>query len=937
MSSLDINGYNATFRAFTDFAAQQIDAGKNKAIARVVGDGPLANRTITAAKHDWVGIGRGRLWSLKDANNTTRELFRKAIGEMFGDERNIPESVKDAMKLEDYGKGKPLTARRILAVKTAIDADKSISTFQNEATAKTALAKGYSQAELPRLAKAVNLLARAEGCSEAEALEEVTTPGSKANRLMKYGGRFLQSEDNFKNGLRLLDSFSNWFDKTCAELKDIHKSSLKSEFKEGMSRTLLNGMTATFKTECKGPIERFVFEELAHDPSANLAETDADKLFGLENNQAMGCIGRDFQKARTQTFAQIPPEKRTTFFKALNVLCPLYASTADQAKVHPSERNVLVSKHLDVPVARILKNLDKLIELERNGKLDQASLVKLCFPEIKRPGANPASEVLNLIEQWGDDIDYGQLGTGKYPPKNAKAMIEAMKATGCSIKEAFQIAKGEKQLENVPYFSSGTLELHKFGEMEGARKDLGGQFGDLTRPDNNYHYTGGPLFLTGTQVGFRFNFPGGESLLTNGTAEGREKIPTIMDKLEELCGPAHKEQASALLMMTSQSGLANLKNALEPHSIASNEHSPIDFTISKDATTGDISIRYSSPKDLPFSFEWTATIKPDGYVSTTPFRFTDEATLKKEMADTTDVLKAQLIMPSYTPEQVAAANEAIEMIVSTAKGDRDLLALLRMDNGQVAKGFAHDVSNHIRPLDDIARRLERVRSNLNELRTAAKGDQRLFNIGLRHLVLFNGGALKSGTITKLCELAAKEDVGKFKGLSKSSPPEKIFAAMCELDRIVNKICKESRILENFSEGGGDEAAGVNSFIVGLLFARCDEKSLSGFKQAMFSDNGQQMYSAMQQLNDGDFPRGYEISSQTANVIQHRVARSLGLPFHQATWTTLNTALGHPADYDSRNFSRRPVDDASFRAITDLIVRHVEDVYESKLYDEEIHP
>ncbi len=29
---------------------------------------------------------------------------------MFGGESHIPDSVKEAMKLEDYGKGKPITA-----------------------------------------------------------------------------------------------------------------------------------------------------------------------------------------------------------------------------------------------------------------------------------------------------------------------------------------------------------------------------------------------------------------------------------------------------------------------------------------------------------------------------------------------------------------------------------------------------------------------------------------------------------------------------------------------------------------------------------------------------------------------------------------------------------------------------------------------------------
>ena len=63
------------------------------------------------------------------------------------------------------------------------------------------LAKGYTKAELPRLARAARFYAEVNHCAEFEALDELTTPGSKANRLMQYGGRFLESAANIANGL----------------------------------------------------------------------------------------------------------------------------------------------------------------------------------------------------------------------------------------------------------------------------------------------------------------------------------------------------------------------------------------------------------------------------------------------------------------------------------------------------------------------------------------------------------------------------------------------------------------------------------------------------------------------------------------------------------------------------------------------------------------
>ncbi len=154
--ALDVNGYNSTFKSFVEFAQQRVDANDSKAVK--------------------------------------------------------------AMLLSDYDSGKPLTARRIMAVKAAIDADGTaaarsanirLETFDDPGNKAAAIAKGYSRAELPRLARAAHFYARANNCDESAALDAITTPGSKANRLMQYGGRFLESAENFREGLRLIGSLVN--------------------------------------------------------------------------------------------------------------------------------------------------------------------------------------------------------------------------------------------------------------------------------------------------------------------------------------------------------------------------------------------------------------------------------------------------------------------------------------------------------------------------------------------------------------------------------------------------------------------------------------------------------------------------------------------------------------------------------------------------------
>ena len=94
---------NAQFQQFVDFAETAVAAGKQKAVARFdAGElGGIVNRTIKPGSGDWVGIGVGRLASLKKANNATRDAFMKAVADMFGGESHIPDSVKVAMKLED--------------------------------------------------------------------------------------------------------------------------------------------------------------------------------------------------------------------------------------------------------------------------------------------------------------------------------------------------------------------------------------------------------------------------------------------------------------------------------------------------------------------------------------------------------------------------------------------------------------------------------------------------------------------------------------------------------------------------------------------------------------------------------------------------------------------------------------------------------------------
>ena len=114
---------NMQFERFVQFAKQSMDTGQTKAIARAGGadvNSSLALRSITASTTDKAfALSRSR--ADKAENDVARDLFRQSVIDIFGSEAKIPGPGLKAMQLRDYGSGKPLTARRIIAVQKAIE------------------------------------------------------------------------------------------------------------------------------------------------------------------------------------------------------------------------------------------------------------------------------------------------------------------------------------------------------------------------------------------------------------------------------------------------------------------------------------------------------------------------------------------------------------------------------------------------------------------------------------------------------------------------------------------------------------------------------------------------------------------------------------------------------------------------------------------------
>ena len=90
--------------------------------------------------------------------------------------------------------------------------------------------------------------------------------------------------------------------------------------------------------------------------------------------------------------------------------------------------------------------------------------------------------------------------------------------------------------------------------------------------------------------------------------------------MENFCNKeVHPLQTDAVFFALSQGGLAP-QTSLKDYGYGANEHSPVTYTLSKDAETGSVNIKYSNPEGSPLKFSWTATVDVEGKVTTTPIQ-----------------------------------------------------------------------------------------------------------------------------------------------------------------------------------------------------------------------------------------------------------------------------------------------------------------------------
>ena len=457
------------------------------------------------------------------------------------------------------------------------------------------LAAGYHKSELPMLAEAFAFIKSATGCSDADALTKTLDPASSERRLFQYGGRFTASADNFKAGLKLMDTFKTWFENTAANVKSKNCNTL-TEKNAGSTFLTKEGLMG---------FEKFVFEDIALDPTFNLAAPDPEKAFGIENNKAMNFFARGNGSGCTGTVAQLSPEKRQVVYAVFAALEP----PSPQPK---GATNVVANSDT---LSRILRHFDEIVELKNSGKLDRTHINAVLVPDLDIPPDASSHDV--------NDVFINKLYK-KYSTNQGKLMEVSnyIEQSGCTLAEALAAAEGKgPKPKTLPDYSPTTMKIEEIdGSTKGGRSRI---LGDFVRPENP-KYLDGTRILSAEQNHFTVHI--GQETFTADGKNGGAGNAVIAGRIETLCGKVHVSQASSVMRALSQAAHQPLLPLLPEQGIRGDigtEHIPLTYTLSRDDDTGAITIRYSEPEGMPVKFHWETTVALDGSSTSTPIQFTE--------------------------------------------------------------------------------------------------------------------------------------------------------------------------------------------------------------------------------------------------------------------------------------------------------------------------
>ena len=809
---------------------------------------------------------------MKAANDQVRDLFRKTITDMFGGERNIPDIVRDNMKLEDFNKGKPLTARRINLVRVAIDSLGG-GKFTDPASIGRATAMGYVASELPKLARVANIYQQATGCTNAEAEAAALDPNSKARRLYDYGGRFTQNVENFRKGLALIDDFKTWFTDVCAAKGTGPGVTAKNFSSE------VPGLSAMYGAE------KFIFEELAVNEGIALDARDKEAVFGVERNPASRFVLRGFAHTQYSTLAQMPSDKRQLLYAVNDLFHPLALDGKEGKRINQG----------GVFIGRVMKHAGELAALKAAGNLTRQAAFDILFSDIpeSEKGARDA-EASNYLED---------MLVERLPTAQIIRAVSLLVKTGASVDEVVNALENNTTLPRAPHMADIGRSINAFG--------MKGEGGIKSMRDDIYRPSMPTLMpddkeIVGVRNRYVFKFAD-ETLECGGTTEeaAMPVMERISSKLRELCTAAHPEQLDMVAYSLGQGPLGSLQ-CLSAYGINANEHIPVEYTISKNQETGAITIAYKEPENFPVKFNWTVTVNVDGSSTSTPMRLDHGQYEAKAMTF------AGEIADKLPGKDEAAARNMIKDMLAYCGDDFVLKDIV----SRTIKGLCITAAAKMRKPDEIKARIDAIRANLEEVRKAAAGNERIEKAGINFLWGMNGKSVPPGLIGKMLKAASAEKTGEFSKLSATSTPQQITKAVIDIREAVENVIRNV-YAQDYLEGA-DEMGPAREFAFSVLIAKYPEAQLKGVKDAFRSETMSKLFTVLDDLM-GRRPVGAKpVSGVISSFIreQSMTLEQTAIQYKKA----VGSLLGQEDDGSIKPF-KSPFDKAAFgdKDIHDLLI------------------
>ncbi len=224
--------------------------------------------------------------------------------------------------------------------------------------------------------------------------------------------------------------------------------------------------------------------------------------------------------------------------------------------------------------------------------------------------------------KFADYDDKGHPLTARRIRDTVDAVIKFLTKDNASVKVGDHTIAGSDELRKC---------LNTKGSI-GIGEGMAAMQRDLVNP-GQYKYGGKNLLdpkTAGTGEDLKFGFtsdyfkkPLSDELVpfyTNNTDFGRKYVQEGVCKcLYGYCGATHADQEDAVMMMLSGKGLEPLKRKMKEIGVECGETPAVNFELRQN--DGDVVIKYSNPKGLPFEFSWTATVNRKAEVATTELKF----------------------------------------------------------------------------------------------------------------------------------------------------------------------------------------------------------------------------------------------------------------------------------------------------------------------------